>query len=43
MRYDVSGPWPYDPEVTRDYELVPAESPLGALYRVQLDELVHMG
>jgi hypothetical protein len=38
-RYDVSGPWPYDPDLTRDYDLVPADSAIGALYRVQLDGL----
>jgi hypothetical protein len=38
-RFDVFGPLPYDPDVTRSYEMVPGTDPLDALFVVQRDGL----
>jgi hypothetical protein len=40
-RFDVLGPLPHDPELTRLYDMVPGETPLKALYRVHRDGLGH--
>lgn len=38
-RFDVFGPLPYDPDVTRTYEMVPGSDPLAALLVVHRDGL----
>ena len=38
-RFDVFGPLPYDPDVTRTYKMVPGSDPLDALLVVHRDGL----
>jgi hypothetical protein len=40
-KFDVFGPLPHDPELTRLYDMVPGLSPLHALFTVHADALGH--
>jgi hypothetical protein len=40
-RFDVFGPLPHDPELTRLYDMVPGLNPLHALFTVHADALGH--